>query len=91
MIRGVVAVQAAMIEVPVLVAVGDVDVVADLTAEAAAYPKSPDLTLCRFAGMGHMHNFAGTRSQLWSRLHGWIDSAITVGRSQWGPSDAAHS
>jgi pimeloyl-ACP methyl ester carboxylesterase len=82
MMRGVVAAQAATIEVPVLVAVGDVDVVADLAAEASAYPMSPDLTLCRFPGMGHMHNFAGTRGQLWRRLHGWIGAAVMVGRSE---------
>jgi len=76
MSKGAVSVEAATIDVPVLVAVGDVDVVEDLPAEASAYPRSSDITLCRFPQMGHMHNFAGTRAQLWRRLAGWAATAV---------------
>ena len=69
---GTVAAEAARITVPVFVGTGEVDVVADLHAEAVGYPACRDLTLCAFPGMRHMHNFAGTRRALWRRLHAWV-------------------
>ena len=69
--RGIVAEDAAAITVPVFVGTGEIDVVPDLRAEAAAYPGSSDLTLVEFARMAHMHNFASTRQRLWRRLEAW--------------------
>jgi alpha-beta hydrolase superfamily lysophospholipase len=73
---GVVAVEAAAITVPVLVACGQRDVVPDPHAEPAAYRGSSDITLVVVPEMAHMHNFAGTRQQLWDRLAQWIDTIV---------------
>jgi hypothetical protein len=82
---GVVAAEAAALVVPVLVAVGDVDVVGDLAQEATAYPACSDLTLCHFADMGHMHNFASSRTLLWRRLGCWVATvAESVGARRRG-------
>ena len=58
---GAVAPEAAAVTVPVLVAMGERDVVADPRGEPRAYQLAPsvDLFVCR--RMGHMHNFASTR------------------------------
>jgi pimeloyl-ACP methyl ester carboxylesterase len=73
---GVVAAEAKAITVPVLVVSGQRDVVPDPHAEPAAYSASPDVTVVVVPGMGHMHNFAGTRLRLWDRLAGWIDTVV---------------
>jgi pimeloyl-ACP methyl ester carboxylesterase len=70
---GVVAPEAASIRVPVLVAVGERDVVPDPHAEPRAYPRSRDVTVFECPRMAHMHNFAGTREQFWQRVHSWGD------------------
>jgi hypothetical protein len=49
-------------------------VIADPHAEALAYRSSPDVTVRVFPEMGHMHNFAPLRGQLWDRLLAWISS-----------------
>ena len=68
---GVVAPEAASITVPVLVAVGERDVVPDPWMEPKAYKSSRDLTVFVCPRMGHMHNFAHTRTLFWQRLHCW--------------------
>ena len=68
---GVVAPEAAVINVPVLVAVGERDVVPDPRAEPRAYQRSPDVTVSICPRMSHMHNFASTRERFWQRLHSW--------------------
>jgi alpha-beta hydrolase superfamily lysophospholipase len=71
-VRGVVAPQATAIDVPVLMAVGERDIVPDLHAEAAAFPRSRDITLYCQQEMAHMHNFAGTRLEFWERIAAWV-------------------
>jgi pimeloyl-ACP methyl ester carboxylesterase len=68
---GVVATEAASIEVPVFIGLGDRDVCPDPRAESAAYRSIRDFTLAIVPRMAHMHNFASTRHQLWARIHGW--------------------
>ena len=68
---GVVAPEAAVISVPVFIGVGERDVVPDPWSEPAAYPRSRDVTVFVCPKMAHMHNFAGTREQMWTRLHSW--------------------
>src|SRR5207253_4513206 len=53
---GVVAPEAAVINVPVLVAVGERDVVPEPRAEPRAYQRSPDVTVSICPRMAHMHN-----------------------------------
>jgi pimeloyl-ACP methyl ester carboxylesterase len=70
--RGIVAAEAAAIDVPVLLAIGERDIVPDLHAEAAAFRQSWDISLYRQRGMAHMHNFAGTRTRFWERIAAWV-------------------
>ncbi|HKX79683.1 MAG TPA: hypothetical protein VJM34_14285 [Novosphingobium sp.] len=69
---GVVAKEAAAIDVPVLVAAGEIDLVPHPRSEPAAYSSSPDVTVVIIPRMAHMHNFAGTRVRLWERIGAWI-------------------
>jgi alpha-beta hydrolase superfamily lysophospholipase len=71
---GVVAGEAARIDVPVLVVAGEREVMADPRAEAVAYPAAPEVTVVEVPRMGHMHNFAATRGQLWDRLVLWYQT-----------------
>lgn len=70
---GVVAQEAAAVTVPVLVALGEKDVIADPKGEPRAYlsARSVDLFIC--PRMGHMHNFATTRELFWRRIHTWVE------------------
>lgn len=68
---GAVATDAASITVPVFVAAGETDVVPDPWMEPKAYKSCNDITVYVCPHMAHMHNFASTRDQLWTRLHGW--------------------
>jgi hypothetical protein len=67
----VVTSEAALIEVPVFIANGEIDVCPDPLKEPSAYPKSPDVTTMVLPRASHMHNFAGTREILWKRLEAW--------------------
>ena len=75
---GCVREEAAAVTVPVLVAVGERDVVPNPRAEPQAYAQSPDITVYTCPRMSHMHNFASTRERFWARLHSWGE---TVARS----------
>jgi pimeloyl-ACP methyl ester carboxylesterase len=68
---GVVMPEAAAIESPVLVAVGERDSVADPRGETRAYlsARSVDFFVC--PRMAHMHNFAGSRELFWERIDTW--------------------
>lgn len=68
---GVVTEEAAAITVPVFIGNGEIDTVPDPRAEPAAYPRSSDITTMVLPRASHMHNFAGTRAILWSRLESW--------------------
>jgi pimeloyl-ACP methyl ester carboxylesterase len=69
---GAVAAEAAEVDVPVLIACGERDVVPDTHAEPTAYA-SRDVCMFVVPRMAHMHNFAGTRELLWRRIHNWGD------------------
>jgi len=68
---GAVALEAAAIRVPVLVAVGERDVVPDPWMEPKAYRSASDVSVFLCPRMGHMHNFAHTRALFWQRIHSW--------------------
>ena len=70
---GAVAPEAAAVRVPVLVAMGERDVIGDPKGEPRAYisARSVDLYIC--PRMGHMHNFAGTREIFWRRIETWSE------------------
>jgi alpha-beta hydrolase superfamily lysophospholipase len=68
MTPGVVAMQAAAVQVPVFVALGERDVSAEPHGEPGAFRASRDIELLVVPQMAHMHNFAGTRELLWQRI-----------------------
>jgi hypothetical protein len=68
---GVIASEAAAVRCPVLVAVGERDVVPDLRAEVHAYRSTSSIDLFACPRMAHMHNFAPTAPLLWERLDTW--------------------
>jgi len=68
---GVVAAEAAAVDVPVLVAMGERDVIADPRGEACAYRSASSIDLYVCPQMAHMHNFASTRELLWQRIETW--------------------
>ena len=80
-VAGAVAEEAAAIQVPVLIAVGERDVCPDPYAEPKAYSQARDIMLAIIPRMAHMHNFASTRERLWRRTHAWarLVSEITTG------------
>jgi pimeloyl-ACP methyl ester carboxylesterase len=76
---GAVATEAAAITVPVLVAVGERDVVPDPWMEPKAFKSSTDVSVFVCPRMGHMHNFAHTRWKFWRRIQAWGDGVAAVG------------
>jgi pimeloyl-ACP methyl ester carboxylesterase len=70
---GAVLPEAAAIEAPVLVAMGERDVLVDPRGELRAYASSPSVDFFVCPRMAHMHNFAGTRELFWRRLETWAD------------------
>lgn len=74
---GIVAVEAAAVDVPVLVAMGERDVCADPAGEPRAYRTAPSVDLFICPRMGHMHNFASTRALLWQRIAHFGDWVAT--------------
>lgn len=72
LIPGIVAEDAARIDVPVFLGYGAVDVSPDPRAEAAVYRRSPDITTVVLPGSAHCHNMASSRHRLWRRLLAWV-------------------
>jgi pimeloyl-ACP methyl ester carboxylesterase len=68
---GVVFTEAAAVDVPVLLVFGERDVCLDRRSEPRAYQSAPSVDLFLCPAMGHMHNFAGTRELLWTRIENW--------------------
>jgi pimeloyl-ACP methyl ester carboxylesterase len=68
---GTVATEAASITTPVLLAMGERDVIANPWMEPFAFRSSIDITLFVCPRMAHMHNFASTRFRFWDRIHTW--------------------
>jgi alpha-beta hydrolase superfamily lysophospholipase len=68
---GIIAAEAATVAVPVLVAMGERDVIADPKDEPRAYSSATSVDLFVCPRMAHMHNFAGTRELLWRRIETW--------------------
>ena len=53
---------------PVLVGVAERDIIADVKDEPRAYLAAKSVDLFECPRMGHMHNFADTRTLLWKKL-----------------------
>jgi len=70
---GAIAPEAAAVEAPVLVAMGERDVIADPRGEVRAYQSATSVDFYVCPRMGHMHNFASTREIFWRRIETWAD------------------
>jgi hypothetical protein len=83
MLPGAVADEAAIIDVPVLLAMGERDVCRPLAQEIAALKSASDIGVLVVPQMAHMHNFAATRAQIWDRLEEFIThvTRTTVART----------
>ena len=68
---GSVLTEAAAIESPVLVALGERDVLVDPRGEVRAYESASSVDFFVCPKMAHMHNFAGTRELFWRRIETW--------------------
>jgi pimeloyl-ACP methyl ester carboxylesterase len=68
---GFVAEEAAHIDVPVLVGVGERDVVPNPMAEPAAYQSARDVSVFVVPRLGHTHNLGNNRQALWNRIEDW--------------------
>ncbi len=75
---GVVAAEAASIDVPVLVGMGERDVCQGPVAELAAFTNATDIAAIVVPRMAHMHNFAGTRQRMWDRVDDFISQVATL-------------
>ena len=74
---GVVAHEASLVTVPVLLAFGERDVCPDPWMEPKAYKRSTDISVFVCPTMSHMHNFASTRERFWTRVHSWGEGVAT--------------
>ncbi len=72
--EGVVAPEAAAIDVPVLICAGVIDCVPDPQAEPEMYSKSPDVRVVVMDRMAHMHNFSQVRADLWDHVREFATS-----------------
>jgi alpha-beta hydrolase superfamily lysophospholipase len=70
--------EAAAIRAPVLVALGERDVLVDPRGEPRAYESAASVDLFVCPRMAHMHNFAGTRELFWRRIETWAEWVRSV-------------
>jgi pimeloyl-ACP methyl ester carboxylesterase len=79
MLPGNVAADAARLRVPVLVLHGERDsLMTGAHARAEQYQRTDSVTTQVFPDMGHNHNIAPTRHQLWAQLRQWAESVIPI-------------
>lgn len=68
---GYISAEAAEVDVPVFIGLGERDVAPEPHREPTAYVSSTDVSMFICERMAHMHNFASTRHMLWDRLAHW--------------------
>ena len=76
-VPGITRDDAALVDVPVFLAYGDVDVSSNARAKPSAFVSSRDITLMVLPHTGHCHNTAPTRETLWRRLLAWNDAVVS--------------
>ena len=83
--------EAAAVRCPVLVALGERDVLVDPRGELRAYLSSPSVDFFVCPRMAHMHNFAGTRELFWRRIETWAHwvRAVRDAKRSTGATGAA--
>jgi pimeloyl-ACP methyl ester carboxylesterase len=71
---GIIRKEAAQIDAPILLGLGERDVSPDPHAEPALYPACDDFTLYILPRSAHCQTFASTRHLFWNRMHAWSRS-----------------
>jgi pimeloyl-ACP methyl ester carboxylesterase len=71
---GIIVEDAAKIDVPIYLCLGERDVSPDPHAEPSYFKRSSDFTLHILPRSAHCQNFASTRHQMWNRMHVWARS-----------------
>jgi alpha-beta hydrolase superfamily lysophospholipase len=74
MLPGMIAADAAAIDVPILIALGDSDLHGDPHRTPAAYPGSPDITLLVLRDTRHNHFLYPSRTAFFDRVARWAAS-----------------
>lgn len=78
---GFVRQYADIIDVPIMLGLGDSDVAPDPRAEPGNYPSCRDISLMVIEGSAHCHNFSSARALLWDRIGSWIPTVVGVQQS----------
>ena len=78
LIPGSIASDCGGIDVPVFLALGDLDFCGPPHDIPASFPKSPDVTLLILPETGHTHFIFPSRVTLFRRLHDWARSAVVA-------------
>jgi len=78
LIPGSCAPECAAIDVPVFLALGDLDFCGPPHDIPASFPNSPDVTLLVLPETGHTHFIFPSRATLFRRLHDWARSAVVA-------------
>jgi pimeloyl-ACP methyl ester carboxylesterase len=74
MVPGNVAAEAAQLDVPVLLMLGEHDMAGPPAEAPRAFTRSPDVQLEVLPGAGHSHFLFAARAQLFERLAAWADA-----------------
>jgi alpha-beta hydrolase superfamily lysophospholipase len=75
---GATAADAAAIDTPVFVGLGERDLATAPLAEAATYVRSRDVTVYVVEGAAHCFNFASSRAQFYQRFSDWVGSVSSL-------------
>jgi pimeloyl-ACP methyl ester carboxylesterase len=81
-IPGNIAPECAEVDVPVFLALGDLDFCGPPHEIPASFPKSPDITLVILPETGHTHFIFPSRVKLFGRLCDWARTAVTARPAQ---------
>jgi pimeloyl-ACP methyl ester carboxylesterase len=76
MLPGNVAPEAARVDVPVFLGVGELDIAGPPQDIPAAFPASPAVSLNIWPGTGHSHFLFASRQQQFETLAAWIDEVV---------------
>jgi pimeloyl-ACP methyl ester carboxylesterase len=79
MIPGSTVPDCALIEVPLLLAVGDRDIAGPPQQIPASFPRSSDITLRVLPATGHCHFLFDSRRDLFARAAQWCEGALSEG------------
>lgn len=79
---GYIKAEAAEVDVPVFIGLGERDVAPEPRREPAGYSRSTDVSLFICDRMAHMHNFASTRQKLWDRVAHWCMAVAAHGETR---------